>query len=1091
MKKKTIIALSIITLIISLIVLISAADFTPSGNINLRSLYNITGLNGLGPFKLLGNIDANQKNITNVNVLNATKIYGNGSGITGIVTDTSNSTTFWSGVSSFVSKWFYNSANTLTFNETQLNRSIDDRTVSKLNTTDQRYNESGVISSNNASWLSTYNITYDAKVTDNSSWNESRANTLYYNRSSNLDTGNYNITASNFIGDGSKLNFTGIYVSVSQNGDGDFDATGCNTGNSCATPIINALNYVNNLGGGVVILKRGLYQTNKAINWTYTNVTLIGEGMDATTIMGKSNNVFEIYNNGVVVNIQNLKIANTANGQDIGIGIFFRNNNASLRADITSDLMLDKVFFNGLTLNAIYYANDYIDGPTLGNIIIKNSKFLNVCYNTDGTEYPGFYHIVAIEGNKIANKTLLVENNEWFKGNSRDNAIQLDINGDSSSGLGMNGSAIDGGIIRNNRIYGATSECAVITDIRNMLFDGNYFEDCDRIGFDFHRCYRTIVVNNVVNRSTYRAYRIDQCTESIWSNNQAFNVGLNDTHFLGIGGMSILDSSNNTITQNYILADKNDAIEINGDSHGNYVLFNHVLGPYKNIYVNYSSATNNVIIQPDQNYFDYGNQMDLRNNINLSNNNISNIDSLISSKLNITGISNFYGNANFNNANITAEGINIISDADAAGKFTVVGQRPYPNIYLSSNGDVSGNGPEILINNTYDSIEPNNVTHEINFWSSDSSNGGVGYASRILVIAENFGTQYGLGFFTGSFSSSERLRIAYNGDINITTGNLSSQGIKPNQDSSHELGSSLFRWLKAWNVNLDVSNNANISSLNVYSNASITNLTISGSSNVYTKTESDNNLSLRLLATDQRYNETSRIDTINSTITDSNASWTSTYNSTYDFQSGRITSINQTINGNLNWSNINSSTLPISCPSGTYITKIGSSNTCTAVNGNISVENISASKISISTPNGIPGYFEVSGQQAFPNLYLKSDGSSENLGPEILINNTHGSIETNNISHEINFWSSDVSAGGTGYAARILVIPENLGTQYGISFFTGSFTLLERLRILSNGDINITTGNLLIQTNKKSCYDGDACNVYTYYNGSTLITKVN
>jgi len=49
----------------------------------------------------------------------------------------------------------------------------------KLNLTDQRFNETQIILDNNASWLSTYNATYDAKVTNNESWNESLADSKY------------------------------------------------------------------------------------------------------------------------------------------------------------------------------------------------------------------------------------------------------------------------------------------------------------------------------------------------------------------------------------------------------------------------------------------------------------------------------------------------------------------------------------------------------------------------------------------------------------------------------------------------------------------------------------------------------------------------------------------------------------------------------------------------------------------------------------------------------------------------------------------------------------------------------------------------
>jgi len=54
------------------------SDFTPSGNINMRSYYNLTNLNYLSGFSIYGNINANGYDIYGADQINATSIYING-----------------------------------------------------------------------------------------------------------------------------------------------------------------------------------------------------------------------------------------------------------------------------------------------------------------------------------------------------------------------------------------------------------------------------------------------------------------------------------------------------------------------------------------------------------------------------------------------------------------------------------------------------------------------------------------------------------------------------------------------------------------------------------------------------------------------------------------------------------------------------------------------------------------------------------------------------------------------------------------------------------------------------------------------------
>jgi len=144
-----------------------------------------------------------------------------------------NSSTWWAGISGWVSGWFYESGDDLTFNETKLNETIDDRG-----------------SANN--WSSTYNATYDAKVTDNSSWNESYADTLYADISVVTDNESWNESYAD-----------GLYVDIA----GDTMTGDLSTKNLTVTEKITfALGEViDNIVDGWVRITGGLNVTGNAI----------------------------------------------------------------------------------------------------------------------------------------------------------------------------------------------------------------------------------------------------------------------------------------------------------------------------------------------------------------------------------------------------------------------------------------------------------------------------------------------------------------------------------------------------------------------------------------------------------------------------------------------------------------------------------------------------------------------------------------------------------------------------------------------------------------------------------------------------------
>ncbi len=97
---------------------------------------------------------------------------------------------------------------------------------------------------------------------------------------------------------------------------------------------------------------------------------------------------------------------------------------------------------------------------------------------------------------------------------------------------------------------------------------------------------------------------------------------------------------------------------------------------------------------------------------------------------------------------------------------------------------------------------------------------------------------------------------------------------------------------------------------------------------------------------------------------------------------------------------------------------------------------------------------------AMANTYISNSGTS-----------TFGS--------NINMNSNNITVGDMNVTSGL-----NVG---GNSVFNGNVTA---------GNVNITGNmtilqNIYLQQNQKLCFDGSACNVYMYYNGTSLITKVN
>jgi len=150
-----------------------------------------------------------------------------------------NSSTFWAGLSSFISKWFYSSGNILNFNETLLNLTIDQRDNYAADTnastecsgtevllgnsscldssgfyddtdTDSQKNTSGEYLYNDSQTIyfneTKLNSTIDNRAGgDNSSWNETYADGKYLSQDSE---GNLNVNSSEYWDDLNSFNAT-------------------------------------------------------------------------------------------------------------------------------------------------------------------------------------------------------------------------------------------------------------------------------------------------------------------------------------------------------------------------------------------------------------------------------------------------------------------------------------------------------------------------------------------------------------------------------------------------------------------------------------------------------------------------------------------------------------------------------------------------------------------------------------------------------------------------------------------------------------------------------------------------------------------
>jgi len=169
--------LSLILFMIFLVPL--AVAWTPPSNINLWDYYNITNGSYVSADAFLqnGNLVIDNTSIANTSVnyssyANSSTYWDDETSQADLNVNSStywdsetsqadlnvNSSTWWASVSSFVARWFYDDSNVLSFNETRLNATIDDRDTDTVWTRNDTWivNESGSLSWNETSGDSRY-----------------------------------------------------------------------------------------------------------------------------------------------------------------------------------------------------------------------------------------------------------------------------------------------------------------------------------------------------------------------------------------------------------------------------------------------------------------------------------------------------------------------------------------------------------------------------------------------------------------------------------------------------------------------------------------------------------------------------------------------------------------------------------------------------------------------------------------------------------------------------------------------------------------------------------------------------------------------
>jgi parallel beta-helix repeat protein len=295
-------------------------------------------------------------------------------------------------------------------------------------------------------------------------------------------------------------------------------------GNGDVTDIQTAIDYVNSIGGGSILIKAGTYTLNSDLT-LYSHIHLCGEDADTTIIdfNGAHSQILAIGTGGTHksdIEISGLQIKNSYNGNDCAVYFqyvddseihddYFQLNydsDAQEGGDIRcSHCLRIKIERNRASHSGQFYAGNYC----VHNLIQEN--YINYAYQTAISEADSYYfkmtrnHLVNCVGTCFESLGYLY------------NAIFAENTADSFGSVFIMLDAVNGDIY-DNIITGNTIQCV----------DGNYgvyiFQEAGHIASD------NIVSNNIISDADNDGIRIRNSDYNVVLGNRIFdssNYGIN------------------------------------------------------------------------------------------------------------------------------------------------------------------------------------------------------------------------------------------------------------------------------------------------------------------------------------------------------------------------------------------------------------------------------------------------------------------------------------------------------------------------------------------------------------------------------------
>ena len=369
-------------------------------------------------------------------------------------------------------------------------------------------------------------------------------------------------------------------ATVAKSEPADYVTTNYGSDDAC---IQAAIDYVNGLGGGSVLIREGTYIIENSIMMK-NNILLIGTGWN--TILQSDNSL----NNHIIdmtaaahsnMIFSNFKMDGNSSNNTLGTMLYVRQ---------CTQLLIDKIYFNDGTVRNLYVtdsANVIIDkcisnlGAECGLQLTTTTKsIISKCIVKNAGQW-GIYTYdceeVQIVNNNIYNTTLL--NSEGFGIGVYNTNYNLIVNNNIIDTVATKGISIQG------LLHGGG-------DNSNILVNNNIVRNTDAHGIIISKTAYASVENNRVYNSGNRAiYVIDGDFSSV-KNNIINTTDENYGH-----GIQIESSDSFIVTGNIIknlVGTNSDSININGSNYG-IISINYCDGRTRYNIKEESTSNNNII----------------------------------------------------------------------------------------------------------------------------------------------------------------------------------------------------------------------------------------------------------------------------------------------------------------------------------------------------------------------------------------------------------------------------------------------------------------------------------------------------------------